>query len=88
MTGQYSSDVSIPTMRLSYIGECGNNGWKESITRLRGMSIDPSANPPAQPFRLFISYAHKGEVRKDRLLTALTPYKRIGLIETWDGSRD
>lgn len=38
----------------------------------------------AAPFRLFISYAHKGEARKNRLLTALAPYKRNGLIETWD----
>lgn len=40
---------------------------------------------PPQPFNLFISYAHKGggEARKDRLLTALAPHKRNGLIETW-----
>lgn len=48
------------------------------------MNINPSENPPESPFRLFVSYAHKGEMRKDRLLTALAPYKRIGLIETWN----
>ncbi|MDO8932821.1 MAG: toll/interleukin-1 receptor domain-containing protein [Rhodocyclaceae bacterium] len=37
----------------------------------------------AAPFRLFISYAHKGEARKNRLLTALTPLRHSGLIGTW-----
>ncbi len=36
------------------------------------------------PFRLFISYSHKNEAVKDRLLINLAPLKGRGLIETWD----
>lgn len=49
------------------------------------MSIDPSENPPAQPFRLFVSYAHKNdEDIKDRLLVHLDPSVGSGLIELWE----
>jgi hypothetical protein len=49
------------------------------------MSLDPSANPPAQPFRLFISYAHKNDEEiKDRLLVHLDPSVGSGLIKLWE----
>ena len=40
--------------------------------------------PDPASFSLFISYAHKNEAQKERLLTALSPLKRNGLITTWE----
>ena len=37
----------------------------------------------ARPFELFISYAHKSEAVKDRLLTNLRVLERLGLVSTW-----
>lgn len=48
------------------------------------MIINPSANPPNSPFRLFISYAREKEAVKDRLKINLAPMKRTGWAEVWD----
>ncbi len=37
-----------------------------------------------RPYNLFISYAHKNEAVKDRLLGHLKLLKRSGLVRTWD----
>ena len=38
----------------------------------------------ARAYRLFVSYSHRNEAQRDRLLTALTPLQNIGLIaELW-----
>lgn len=48
------------------------------------MNINPSANPPESPYRLFISYAHEKEAVKDRLKINLAPLKRTGWADVWD----
>lgn len=48
------------------------------------MNINPSANPPGSPFRLFISYAHDNEACKDRLRKHLAPLTRNGIAKVWD----
>lgn len=40
--------------------------------------------PPAQPFKLFISYSHRNEACKDRLKTNLAPLVRNKWVELWD----
>ena len=39
------------------------------------------------PNKVFISYSHKDEVWKDRLLPQLKALEQIGLLETWDDRR-
>ncbi len=48
------------------------------------MNINPSANPPSSPFRLFISYARENEACKDRLKINLSPLQRNGWVYMWD----
>ena len=36
---------------------------------------------------VFISYSHKDEIWKDRLLTHLKVFEEEGLLETWDDRR-
>lgn len=48
------------------------------------MNINPSVNSLANPFRLFISYAHENEACKDRLKTHLAPLERNGIAKVWD----
>ncbi|MDK9725472.1 MAG: toll/interleukin-1 receptor domain-containing protein [Sterolibacteriaceae bacterium MAG5] len=40
--------------------------------------------PPAQPFKLFISYSHRNEACKDRLKINLAPLVRNKWVELWD----
>jgi len=44
----------------------------------------PPAGPDRdRPFELFVSYSHKSEAVKDRLLTNLSVLERLGLVSTW-----
>ncbi|WP_295447241.1 toll/interleukin-1 receptor domain-containing protein [uncultured Thiodictyon sp.] len=46
-------------------------------------SQDRSDRDFERPFELFVSYSHKSEPIKDRLLVHLAPLKRAGLVATW-----
>ena len=48
----------------------------------------PSAEPPAAlPATIFISYSHKDEAWKDRLMTHLGVLQSQGLVQLWDDRR-
>jgi hypothetical protein len=42
------------------------------------------ASPELDPVRIFISYSHRNEAAKNRLVVHLTVLQRVGLIAQWD----
>lgn len=60
---------------------------KIGIGRGHGGSVELLEEPEENAPKAFISYCHKDEAAKDKLLNHLMPLKRVGLIQEWHDRR-